>query len=243
MDRVIKWMDYIVYAVNAHTIDEKMVNKVFQIFLVLSVVYIALFHLCYCEIVGKTPIIKTNSGKVFGVIRRYSIGDVAFFDGIPYGKPPIGELRFAKTRPADNWNDVLDASEEAPYCYEPVTSPRYVRRKYSEDCLTLKIIAPSKALKEPGSRPVIVELGRDFSLDTYHGELTDYYTLPMRQDLILVRIKSRRNIFGFAYTMADDGLEGNYGLYDQNIALHWVKDNIKNFGGDPKKITIFGSSG
>ncbi|XP_074595743.1 acetylcholinesterase-like [Brevipalpus obovatus] len=207
------------------------------------VCYLALFGAYTCEPLEKTPIIKTDSGKVFGFIKRYSIGDVAYFDGIPYGKPPVGELRFAKTQPAEKWNDVLDATEEASYCYEPITSARYVRRKYSEDCLTLTIMAPPKALQEPGSRPVIVDLGRDFTLDTYHGELEDYYALPVRQDLVLVKIRSRRNIFGFAYTKDDDGLNGNYGLDDQNMALHWIHDNIKNFGGNPKKVTILGSSG
>lgn len=206
-----------------------------------------LLHLCFFHSVScglaKTPVIKTHSGKVVGVIEKFDVGDAAFFYSIPYGKAPVGDLRFAKTQPAESLNDVLDVSEEGPYCYEPITSARYVRRKYSEDCLTLTIITPPKALQEPGSRPVIVDLGRDRTLDTNHGRSADNYVLAVRQDLILVRVNSRRNIFGFAFTMADDGLNGNYGLWDQNVAFHWIKDNIKNFGGDPNKITIFGNSG
>lgn len=207
------------------------------------VVQIILLDSFLCEPKRKTQVIKTPSGSLFGEIRSYKIGDVAYFFGIPYAKPPVGDLRFAKPQPAEKWTDVFDATGEVFYCYEPVTSARFVRQRYSEDCLTLSIAVPPKALKEPGSRPVIVNLGRDFSLDTFHGYLTEQYALAIRQDLIVVRVRSRRNIFGFAFTMADDGLNGNYGLHDQNMALHWIKDNIKNFGGDPNRITIFGSSG
>ncbi|XP_074595732.1 acetylcholinesterase-like [Brevipalpus obovatus] len=211
-------------------------------FLFILLIQVTFFELYSCGIaIGRTPIIKTNLGKVVGEIERYSIGDVAYFFGIPYGKPPIGELRFAKTQPAESWNDIFEATEEASYCYEPITSARFVRKKYSEDCLTITIAIPPKALQEPGSRPVIVDMGRDNSANTYDGYITEYYPLVIKQDLILVRINSRRNIFGFAYTMADNELNGNYGLWDQNMGLHWIKDNIKNFGGDPNKITIFGS--
>ncbi|XP_074595740.1 liver carboxylesterase 1-like [Brevipalpus obovatus] len=204
-------------------------------------IYLSLIDLSLCGSVIKTPVIKTHSGDVVGVIEKYDIGEVAYFFGIKYAKPPTGDLRFAKPQPADNWNDVFEATGEVNYCYEPPSSARFVRQKYSEDCLSLSIAAPPKALKEPGSRPVVVNLGRDYSLDTFHGYLTEQYPLAIKQDLVLVRVRSRRNIFGFAYTKDDDGLDGNYGLEDQNMALHWIQDNIKNFGGNPNKVTILGS--
>lgn len=228
----------------ARTINGRMdvFNMVKSITCQLLIIF-GLFHLHSCRVViSSTPSIKTNSGKVVGEISVYSIGAVAYFFGIPYARPPVGDLRFSKPQPVERWNDILNATQQVSYCYEPVTSARFVHRKYSEDCLTLSIAVPVKALNEPGTRPVIIDLGRDLSLDTYHGYLTEFYPLVVKQDLILVRVSCRRNIFGYAYTKANDGLDGNYALYDQNMAFEWIKNNIKNFGGNPQKITIFGNS-
>ena len=69
--------------------------------------------------------------------------------------------------------------------------------------------------------------------------------LPLK-GVVLVTINYRLGVFGFLAT-ADlakeaNGAAGNYGLLDMVAALQWVKANIKNFGGDPDNVTIFGES-
>ena len=71
--------------------------------------------------------------------------------------------------------------------------------------------------------------------------LYDAEALAIKGDVIVVTINYRLNMFGFA-TLGDDGLKGNYGLWDQKMALKWVHENIHSFGGDPNSVTIFGES-
>ncbi|XP_074605017.1 acetylcholinesterase-like [Brevipalpus obovatus] len=191
-----------------------------------------------------TPKVSTLSGPVVGLVSGSSLGDVYYFLGIPYGQPPTGDLRFQRPKPAEKWNDILEATELPKSCPQPRTSIRYVRRGMSEDCLYLNIITPPGALKDQNSRrPVMIDLGRNFFYNSGAG--TDFidqlYPLVLKQDVIVVTVDFRKNIFGFAYTSADDGLNGNYGMWDQNLAMNWVKDNIKSFGGDPNRVTVTGT--
>ena len=73
------------------------------------------------------------------------------------------------------------------------------------------------------------------------GMMYDAEALAIKGNVIVVTINYRLNMFGFA-TLGDDGLKGNYGLWDQKMALKWVHENIHSFGGDPNSVTIFGES-
>lgn len=87
-------------------------------------------------------IIETKNGKIKGTskISRLEQQYYAFF-GVPYGKPPIGNLRFKAPRPAEPWKDILDATQEKPGPFE--LQPDFEGMQFSEDCLHLNVFTPN----------------------------------------------------------------------------------------------------
>jgi len=186
----------------------------------------------------KSPIIETKQGKVQGIQdtnwngRRYYA-----FRGIPYAKPPLGERRFKKSVPAATWEGVKEATTEGS-----------VSRQFdglqnkdlgSEDCLFLNVFTPQINVLEKKAVMFWIHGGGfqwgSGGLPFYGpGKLMDY-------DVVLVTINYRLGVFGFLST-GDEVIPGNAGMWDQVLALKWVQQNIAAFGGDPKKVTIFGES-
>ena len=164
--------------------------------------------------------------------------------GIPFAKPPIGNLRWKPPQPINSWNDILDASAFSPICYQDsyIDAANYTQ---SEDCLYLNVYKPSNS---NNNLTVMVWIyGGGFtagaaSLPFYNPQYL------VNRDVLVVTINYRLGIFGFAASKllaTEDNnypTSGNYGLLDQKLAMKWVKDNIAAFGGNPDKITLFGQS-
>jgi len=111
----------------------------------------------------------------------------------------------------------------------------------SEDCLYLNIYAPINSQSKPNRTVMVWIHGGGFRSGTISSLYIDGSILAANNDVIVVSINYRIGIFGFLY--ADEiEMPGNYGLYDQVLALKWIKDNIKSFGGNPNNIVIFGES-
>jgi para-nitrobenzyl esterase len=190
-------------------------------------------------------VIKTDKGKVRGTLT--TDGQVRAFEGIPYAMPPIGDLRWQPPQPAEKWKGVLDATHFGPRCMQANIYKDMVFRDAgpSEACLSLNVWTPVNAQK--GSLPVMVWI--------YGGGYQAGGTSEPRQDgqflahrnVVVVSMNYRLGIFGFFVSPeltaeSSHHASGNYGLMDQNAAIEWVQKNIKNFGGDPHNITIFGES-
>jgi len=114
---------------------------------------------------------------------------------------------------------------------------------FSEDCLFLNVYAP--ALRHSTQLlPVMIWIhGGSFTSGTAMLPMYNGSDLSSAQDVVVVPINYRLNIFGFAVIPEDQGLVGaNIGLRDQHQAMRWVQQHIAPFGGDPKKVTIFGES-
>jgi para-nitrobenzyl esterase len=192
---------------------------------------------------GRPLLVKTNLGRLQGKQE----GEVRAFLGIPYAAPPVDRLRWREPEPAAKWRGVRLATEFGSRCMQPTLYADMIFRDPgpSEDCLTLNVWTPAKDIK--ANLPVMVWI--------YGGGFLAGGTSEPRQDgaqlasngVVVVSVNYRLGVFGFfAHPDLDaesgHNASGNYGLMDQTAALHWVKENIAAFGGDPGKVTLFGES-
>lgn len=141
--------------------------------------------------------------------------------------------------PAGKWNGILNATAPGSSCvqYDPLFLNIFTG---NEDCLFLNIYVP-KTCTNPKDLAVMVWIhGGGFLVGdgspTIYGP--DYF---VESDVILVTLNYRLGIFGFLSLNTPD-VPGNAGMKDQVLALKWVQRNIVQFGGNPKKVTIFGES-
>lgn len=184
-------------------------------------------------------IAKTN----YGTVRGIPSANPAYttFLGVPFAKPPVGELRFAHPQEPEPWQGELLCDHFTPPCIQGIWVGE--RIEMSEDCLYLNIFTPAQA---PGEKlPVMFWIhGGGFSGGRaddpgYRGETCNGL------GAILVTVNYRCNIMGF-FNLPEfenkEGYGGNLGLMDQIAALKWVKENIEAFGGDPERVMIFGQS-
>ena len=195
---------------------------------------------------AKEPLLRTHveTGDVEGVLE----GGLAVYKAIPYAAPPVGNLRWKDPQPAKAWEGVRKCDTFGPLPPQP-TRPGRTADMMSEDCLYLGIATPAKSANE--KLPVMVWIhGGGFQTEHYGGDL---WSLLAQRGVVIVSVEYRTGALGFMAhpelaKESKDGLNGqsghsgNYGILDQIYALQWVQRNIENFGGDPKKVTIFGES-
>uniref|UniRef100_A0A2M4CH21 Carboxylic ester hydrolase n=1 Tax=Anopheles darlingi TaxID=43151 RepID=A0A2M4CH21_ANODA len=168
--------------------------------------------------------------------------DCFAFKGIPYAKPPVGELRFKPPVPLASFaSDPLECLTEGPCSYadESRFPMPFVDHK-SEDCLYLNVFSPNL---QPANQlyPVIVWVhGGGFFVGSGHSALYDPEYL-VQQGVIVVTINYRLGPLGFL-CLPSVGITGNMGLKDQRMSFRWVRENIERFGGDHNNITIMGES-
>jgi para-nitrobenzyl esterase len=189
--------------------------------------------------------VKIANGMLEGVSDKSS--GVRSFKGIPFGEPPVGDLRWKPPQPVKNWKDARKADKFGPRCMQrPIFGDMGFRSNgMSEDCLYLNVWTPAKSGNE--KLPVLVYffgggfVAGDGSEGRYDGESM------AKKGIVAITVNYRLGVFGF---FAHPGLtkespnhaSGNYGLFDQHAALEWVRQNIAAFGGDPKRVTIAGES-
>lgn len=185
---------------------------------------------------GKGPVAQTSKGSV----RGSSADGVNSFKGVPFAKPPVGDLRFKPAQPAEPWDGELDATS---YGYAPVQgSNPTVEHPTSEDCLTLNVFAPDS----PGPHPVFVWIfGGNNNFGEGGSSLYDG-TAFARDGVILVAINYRVSALGWLNLehLLGPEYEGsaNAGISDMVAGIRWVHEEIEAFGGDPDRITVGGES-
>ena len=174
------------------------------------------------------PTVTTRQGTLLGQEDLVSGRRVSSFRAIKYAETPA---RFTYSRPYhDTWSGVRSARSPGLPCPQPFYSG-----EYSEDCLHLSVWTPGLQ----GLRPVLVYLtGSLFTVDPHTRLAPD--SLVAERSVLVVTVSSRLNVFGFL-SLENVVVPGNMGLLDQYLALLWVKENIRYFGGDPAQLTLAGS--
>ena len=178
-------------------------------------------------------VLNTRLGKIKG---RQQPGHQDYL-GIRYAQAPVGELRFMPPRRIDHWEGLYDATQYGPIAPQayPDTPPLLLEE--SEDCLSLNIHTP---VADGNARPVMVFIhGGGFLIDSGSRPRTYGGLLAEAGDVVVVTIEYRMGAFGFLYT---ENISPNLGLQDQVCALEWIQHHIRDFGGDPANVTIFGES-
>ena len=203
-----------------------------------------------------SEVVETSSGRVRGDTEA----GVLAFKGIPYALPPVGARRFQPPETAQPGSGVRDAVAFGAQAWQvifPFFDPAFDAdtswdegRSYhrsaittpvpnSEDCLVLNVWTPSAS----GKRPVMVWIhGGGFTAGSGSWNWWCGQHLARQQDVVVVTLNHRLNIFGFLYAPLH-GVAPNLGMQDIAVALRWVHANIAGFGGDAGNVTIFGQSG
>lgn len=188
-------------------------------------------------------VVTTEQGEVEG----FSPDQNAWaWYGIPYAKPPVGDLRWKPPVAPDSWEGVRQATDWADQCAQPSYLEAYGKGSMSEDCLYLNVVVPKGYDGE--ALPVMLWLhGGGYAILTSNSLSYNHTALPS-EGVIVVTVNHRLGALGYMAhpqltAESEHQSSGNYSQLDQIAALKWVRDNIAEFGGDPNSVTIFGQSG
>ena len=178
------------------------------------------------------PQVRTTTG----LVRGRSENGLSVFRGIPFARPPVGELRFAAPQPAEAWDGVREAIEFGPPPPQSLIFGQPSNPATGDDWLTVNVWSPHLS----AGLPVMVWIyGGAYAIGQSGDPSYDGTRLAREGDVVVVTFNHRLGVDGFGQL---EGAPANRGLLDQVAALEWVRANIAAFGGDPDRVTVFGES-
>ncbi|KAH8801799.1 putative carboxylesterase [Xylogone sp. PMI_703] len=185
-----------------------------------------------------TPHIKIQNGTIHGMKCRDSNSNA--YLGIPFGEPPTGNLRFSPPQPYSSSfpGGLLNATTPPPACIQ-FGEDFLEDLPWSEDCLFLDVWTPQEITGESDLPVLFWIYGGSFTAGGISNPLYDGCYLA--SDAVVVSANYRLGPLGYL-ALPDAGIEGNMGFQDLILALNWVQENIAAFGGDPKKVAVYGQS-
>ena len=210
-----------------------------------------------CAHASDTIIVTANQERLQGGLEE----GIAVFRGIPFARPPVGDLRWQAPRKSIPRQGLQSASDFAPACvqtsyntdwyqdlitaFDGDSSEAPVPSEIAEDCLYLNVWSPDVGSDSPMPVMVFIYGGNNLGGWSYEPNYLGHNFAA--RGVVLVSIAYRLGVFGFfahPELTAESGVgsSGNYGLLDQVAALEWVRRNISAFGGDKNNVTVFGES-
>ncbi|KAH7123231.1 Alpha/Beta hydrolase protein [Dactylonectria estremocensis] len=216
----------------------------------LSWVLVALLCICSSTLAlpsydGCAPVAITRNGTFRGLhLPKFSQDQ---FLGVPFAQQPVGDLRLRHPVSLNqSWHGVRNATRKSHSC------PGYAGfdkdLDLGEDCLTLDIVRPAGVRADDGLPVYVWIYGGGFtaggSADSrYNTSYLVNASVAIDKPIIAVSLNYRVGGWGFLSSkqMREDGAL-NIGLFDQRLALKWIQENIRGFGGNPRKVTIAGES-
>uniref|UniRef100_A0A4W3I8E8 Neuroligin 3a n=1 Tax=Callorhinchus milii TaxID=7868 RepID=A0A4W3I8E8_CALMI len=195
------------------------------------------------------PTVNTNYGKLRGIrvpLPSEILGPVDQYLGVPYAGAPIGEKRFQPPEPPSSWSGIRNVTHFSPVCPQNIHGmapaimlPIWFTNPLNKVTLYFPDAFFHTDIRASGPKPVMVYIhGGSYMEGT--GNMIDGSVLASYGNVIVITLNYRVGVLGFLST-GDQAAKGNYGLLDQIQALRWISDNIAFFGGDPMRITVFGS--
>ncbi|MBI5552376.1 MAG: carboxylesterase family protein [Desulfobacterales bacterium] len=189
-------------------------------------------------------LVKTKFGPLRGF---YNTEQTVAWTGVPFAKPPVGDLRWKAPQPPEKWTGVRDATQPCVPCAQIATTPDWLKTGTmagSEDCLYLSIYRPNTMRM---GLPVYVYFHGGAN---HFGSANDYdgSQIAAKGNMVVVIVQQRMGPLGWfthpslrhGESALDDS--GNFGTLDNIRALKWIRHNIEDFGGDPERVTITGES-
>ena len=208
-----------------------------------------------------TETLQVEQGQLSGVYNADK--SVEVYAGIPYAKPPVGELRWKAPQEPEKWEGVRACDRFAPMSMQhrdselmnsltsivgyhnfKISLEDNYREEVSEDSLYLNVWKPEGKVE---NAPVLVFI-HGGSLMTGQSSFSEYRGEDLaKRGIVVVNFTYRLGVFGYfaseqLQSESPESTTGNYGLLDQIQALKWVQKNIAAFGGDPEKVTVAGES-
>ena len=222
----------------------------FQFVMLISIIELINGELNNCNEIefesSNLTVASTLNGKIQGQCETVTLiysnnskinSHIFSWKSIPYAEPAINDLRFARSLPVKDWTEIKMSTQYPNICTQLDVEGNIVG---SEDCLYLNVYVRSDVYlnRNISLSPILVFIhGGDFNSGS--SVVYDQSIIAAMSSIIVITIQYRLNVFGFL-RLEGTIATGNQGLFDQNLALKWVYDNARFFGGDQTKITING---